>query len=126
MAGKSIGLSDVRVGDVIDIVDITRVTIREVTDRSVLTQGGLVLEIEDTTPRESHRRYNLISRPTPILPIKVGSVINVNGVIWLLRQPHQGHPPIWTPSRSHYADSSNQQLADYIRDTYNGEFEVIA
>lgn len=125
MAGKRIGLDAVKAGDVIDIVDIRRVAIREVTDHSVITVDGLVLDVDDHTRRESERRYNLISRPAPALPRDIGSIIKVNGVVWMLKEVDRGMV-LWVPSKLNYVQSTTLTLSEYIRDSHNGEFEVIS
>lgn len=111
--GTNISLKDIRVGDTIDVVTVNRVKVKQVKEKGIITDRKWCIS-ESTNLPDTSRRFQLVDRALPEIPTKIGSVIEVNGVTWLLREAD--HNPYWMSStakhRSLYHGEMQQKVAD--------------
>lgn len=81
---KEIGFDDIREGDTIRVVDVQDVVVSRKHPGELLYRGGSYLK--NTLREGSTRKFQLVERPMPEIPTKVGSLIKLEsgGGTWIL------------------------------------------
>lgn len=119
---KKIGFEDILVGDTIRIVDVTEAVVSERTEFELKLNNGetrLASAIREATTRQFH----LVDRAIPPLPTEYGSVIVVEGSVFLLRASEAYINGVWQGIKSQYDVHGQREMRKKVESA--GGFEVI-
>jgi len=124
---KRIDFADIKVGDTIRVVDVVDMVITERHEheiRSVDDEGNGSIYLEKSPRIGVNRKFQLVDRPVPTLPTKLGSVLELhNGAgTWILIYEVTRGKSIWVNTHNGVRQSvafMQQRVASA------GGFEVI-
>lgn len=120
---KKISFDDIRVGDTIRVVDVRDIKVTEASPGYEVRCDGGGAVLRDSRFRGATRTFQLIDRPIPALPLSFGSVIEVAGEVYLLRNALAFPGGLWQGAGGKEDVFTNTEMRNRA-ESENG-FEVI-